>query len=79
MASDLGVLIPIGALAGEVVAQMAALLPRWAAGLAVTPVALAPLHGDFYLDNVLVADDGTVSGLLDWEIDSSRPISNISL
>jgi len=67
VASDLDVLVPSGALAGEVVAQMAALLPRWAAGLAETPVALAPLHGDFYLDNVLVADDGALSGLLDWE------------
>ncbi len=65
--SDLGVLAPSGVLAGDVVAQMAMLLPRWAAGLAETPVALAPLHGDFYLDNVLVADDGAVSGLLDWE------------
>lgn len=67
VASDLGILVPSGALAGDVAAHMAELLPRWAAALAETPVALAPLHGDFYLDNLLVADDGTIIGLLDWE------------
>ncbi|MGI8688371.1 MAG: phosphotransferase family protein, partial [Thermomicrobiales bacterium] len=67
VASDLGVLAPSGALAAGIVAQMAALLPRWAAGLAETPVVLVPLHGDFYLDNLLVTDDGAITGLLDWE------------
>jgi len=67
VASDLGVLAPSGALAAGIVAQMGALLPRWAAGLAETPVVLAPLHGDFYLDNLLVTDDGAITGLLDWE------------
>jgi len=67
VASDLGVLAPSGALTGDIIAQMTALLPRWAAGLAERPVALAPLHGDFYLDNLLVANDGAISGLLDWE------------
>jgi len=67
VASDLGILAPSGALAVGVVTQMAALLPRWAAGLAETPVVLAPLHGDFYLDNLLITDDGAIAGLLDWE------------
>ena len=42
-------------------------LTRWATSLAETPVTLAPLHGDFYLDNLLVTDDGAIAGLLDWE------------
>lgn len=67
VASDLGVLAPSGALAGEVVAQMRERLPRWAIALADAPVTLAPLHGDYYLDNVLVTDDGAIAGLLDWE------------
>jgi len=67
VASDLGVLAPSGALAADITAQMVTLLPRWAAGLAETPVILAPLHGDFYLDNLLVTDDGLITGVLDWE------------
>lgn len=67
VASDLAVLAPSGALADDVVAQMGERLPRWAASLAERPVALAPLHGDFYLDNILVTDDGAIAGLLDWE------------
>lgn len=67
VASDLGVLTPSGALEEDVVAQMADILPRWAAGLAAANIALAPLHGDFYLDNILVSDVGTIAGLLDWE------------
>ena len=43
------------------------MLPRWAEALACADVKLAPLHGDFYLDNLLVADDGGIGGLLDWE------------
>jgi aminoglycoside phosphotransferase (APT) family kinase protein len=65
--SDLNILAPSGALAGAVLAQMQTLLPRWAAALAETPVTLAPLHGDYYLDNVLVTDGGAIAGLLDWE------------
>ena len=67
VASDLGVLAPSGALMADIVAQMGALLPRWAAGLAETPIVLAALHGDFYLDNLLVTGDGVITGLLDWE------------
>jgi len=67
IASDLGVLIPSGALPEDIAAQIGDLLPRWARTLAETPTTLAPLHGDFYLDNVLVADNGAIAGLLDWE------------
>jgi len=67
VASDLAVLAPSGALAEGIVVQMGERLPRWAASLAERPVALAPLHGDFYLDNIIVADDGAIAGLLDWE------------
>ena len=49
------------------IAAMQERLTRWAASLAETPVTLAPLHGDFYLDNLLVTDDGAIAGLLDWE------------
>lgn len=67
VASDLGILVPSGALTTDIVVQMATLLPRWAAGLAETPIVLAPLHGDFSLDNLLVTDDDAIAGLLDWE------------
>ncbi len=67
VASDLAVLAPSGALADNVIADMQERLTRWAASLAAAPVALAPLHGDFYLDNLLVTEDGDIAGLLDWE------------
>jgi aminoglycoside phosphotransferase (APT) family kinase protein len=67
IASDLAVLIASGALSDEIIADMQAQLTRWAASLAETPVTLAPLHGDFYLDNLLVTEDGAIAGLLDWE------------
>lgn len=67
VASDLGVLAPSGALAEGIVGQMWERLPRWADALADVPVTLAPLHGDYYLDNVLVTDGGAIAGLLDWE------------
>jgi Ser/Thr protein kinase RdoA (MazF antagonist) len=65
--SDLGVLLPSGALKDDISQEMLGILPQWAKELARTPVTLAPLHGDLYLDNLLVADDGTIGGLLDWE------------
>jgi aminoglycoside phosphotransferase (APT) family kinase protein len=67
VASDLGVILPSGALEDDISQEMRAMLPRWAERLADAPVTLAPLHGDFYLDNLLVADDGAIGGLLDWE------------
>ncbi len=67
VASDLSVLLPSGALEDDISREMRAILPWWAEALARAPVILAPLHGDFYLDNLLVADDGAISGLLDWE------------
>jgi aminoglycoside phosphotransferase (APT) family kinase protein len=67
IASDLGVLLPSGALVPDMALRMETVLPRWAEALANADVMLAPLHGDFYLDNLLVADDGAISGLLDWE------------
>lgn len=65
--SDLNVLAPSGALTDDFVVRMTQGLPRWAAGLAETPVALAPLHGDFYLDNILITQEGAITGVLDWE------------
>lgn len=44
VASDLSVLAPSGALADDLVAHMAIVLPRWATALAEKPVALAPLQ-----------------------------------
>jgi len=41
-------------------------ITAWGQWLATAPVPLAPLHGDFYLDNVLMEDSG-VTGILDWE------------
>lgn len=41
-------------------------LTAWGAWLAGQPVPLAPLHGDWYFENVLLFN-GAVSGLLDWE------------
>jgi Ser/Thr protein kinase RdoA (MazF antagonist) len=67
IASDLAVLTASGALADDVIADMRERLIRWAASLAETPVTLAPLHGDFYLDNLLVTEDGAIAGILDWE------------
>jgi Ser/Thr protein kinase RdoA (MazF antagonist) len=65
--SDLRVLLPSNTLDADISRQMQSLIPSWAEGLADAVVALAPLHGDFYLDNLLVVEDGTMSGLLDWE------------
>jgi aminoglycoside phosphotransferase (APT) family kinase protein len=65
--SDLGVLLPSSALEDDISREMRSVLLCWAEALADAPIALAPLHGDFYLDNLLVADDGAMSGLLDWE------------
>jgi aminoglycoside phosphotransferase (APT) family kinase protein len=67
VASDLAVLTPSGALSADLIADIQARLTCWAASLAGMPVTLAPLHGDFYLDNLLVAADGAIAGLLDWE------------
>lgn len=67
IASDLGVLLPSGALPPEIAAAMADELPRWGASLAATPVPLAPLHGDYYLDNLIVDDAGAIATALDWE------------
>ncbi|MGI8855813.1 MAG: phosphotransferase family protein [Thermomicrobiales bacterium] len=67
VASDLSVLTPSGALADDVIADLQVRLTGWAASLAEAPIALAPLHGDFYLDNLLVTEDGAIAGLLDWE------------
>jgi aminoglycoside phosphotransferase (APT) family kinase protein len=67
VASDLAVLTPSGALTDVIIADMHTRLTAWAASLAEAPVALAPLHGDFYLDNVLVTEEGAIAGLLDWE------------
>jgi Ser/Thr protein kinase RdoA (MazF antagonist) len=67
IASDLRVLLPSGALAPDIALRMETVLPRWAENLANADVMLAPLHGDFYLDNLLVSDDAAISGLLDWE------------
>ncbi len=67
IASDLGVLLPAQVLPPAVAAAMAVRLPQWGASLIKTPVPLAPLHGDYYLDNVLISDDGTITGILDWE------------
>jgi aminoglycoside phosphotransferase (APT) family kinase protein len=67
IASDLAVLTASGALPDAVILSMQERLTRWAASLAETPVTLAPLHGDFYLDNLLVTDEGAIAGLLDWE------------
>lgn len=67
LASDLSVLTASGALANDVITDMQARLTDWAASLAGTPITLAPLHGDFYLDNLLVTEGGAIAGLLDWE------------
>jgi aminoglycoside phosphotransferase (APT) family kinase protein len=67
VASDLSVILPSGALEDDISRQVRMTLPRWSEALADAPVTLAPLHGDFYLDNLLTADNGTISGLLDWE------------
>lgn len=41
-------------------------ITAWGQALAAASVPLAPLHGDFYGDNVLI-EDGSVTGILDWE------------
>lgn len=67
VASDLGVILPSGALGGDISQEMATMLPRWAEALADASLRIAPLHGDYYLDNLLVNDEGMICGLLDWE------------
>jgi aminoglycoside phosphotransferase (APT) family kinase protein len=67
VASDLAVLLPSGALGNDIYQEMCETLPHWAEVLAAMPITLAPLHGDFYLDNLLIDDAGTICGLLDWE------------
>lgn len=64
IAGDLARVAP--ALPEAVRAPLADELTAWGRSLTDAPVSLAPLHGDYYGDNVLM-DGGVVTGLLDWE------------
>ncbi len=64
IASDCERIAP--ALPEDVRASFAAEMSAWGRWLAGQPVPLAPLHGDFYFENLLL-DGGAVSGILDWE------------
>lgn len=58
----------------ELVSKLAELLPR------IFPRIIQPAkrtilcHGDLHASNILVADDGRVTGIIDWELAGARPV-----
>jgi len=64
IAGDLARVAPV--LPGDLRVPLTDELTAWGHWLADAPVPLAPLHGDYYGDNVLI-EGGVVTGLLDWE------------
>jgi len=64
IAGDLARVAP--ALPNDVRLPLTDELTTWGHRLADAPVPLAPLHGDYYGDNILI-EGGVVTGLLDWE------------
>ena len=57
----------------EPIAAMEFLIDRLPDCLATEPPGFCVIHGDFRIDNVLVSDRITITGLIDWELSTLGP------